>query len=310
MLIFLKKIILLLACILIPAYLLEIYISHKLSNGYRYYFQGDWHDLAGHNSDILFVGNSRTWTQVNPFQVQQALGVRAEIIAADGQDVHFVWEKFKTYIQVNKLPSEVYLQFDPLFVFERNDLYGAYNIQTCFFGGRVDLSSLSDRKGFKWIYYFIPMAAYKPDFLLKVIKNDTLPFGDSFEQKRGFQSRNLKWSGDWLNPERLHIDMNRVSTYVDSFVVFAKQNQIDLYFLYPPQSDVSYRKSMDTTLFLKSAGAYRQKHDFEMGFLNMNHSNVYSDSTLFYNHLHLNARGVDVYMRQLLNDSRAFKRWR
>jgi hypothetical protein len=308
--IFIKKIVLLLACILIPAFLFELYISHKLNNGYRYYFQGDWHDLANHNSDVLFIGNSRTWTQINPFQVQQAIGVSAEIIAADGQDVHFVWEKFKKYIQVNKIPSEIYLQFDPFFVFERNDLFGAYNFQTCFFGGRVDMSSLYNRKGYKWIYFYIPMAAYKPEFLLKVINNDTLPFGDSFEQKRGFQSRNLQWSGDWVNPDKLNIDMDGVSPYVDSFVVFAKQNQIDLYFLYPPQSSISFRKSVDTTLFLKGMESYSRKHDFEIGLLNMNHSIVYEDSSLFYNHLHLNTKGVDVFMRQLLNDSRAFKRWR
>jgi hypothetical protein len=310
MYLFVRKIILLLACILIPAFLFELYISQKLNNGYRYYFQGDWHDLANHNSDILFIGNSRIWSQINPFQVQQKFGISAEIIAADGQDVHFLWEKYKKYMEQNKLPSEIYLQYDPFFVFERNDLYGAYNIQTCFFGGRVDLSSLSNRRGYKSIYCYVPMAAYKPDFLLKVIRNDTLPIGDSFEKRRGFQARNLQWSGDWINPEKLKLDMDAVSPYVDSFVLHAKKNKIDLYFLYPPQSGVSYRKSMDTTHFLKSVGTYRKKYDFEIGFLNMNHSNVYDDSTLFYNHLHLNALGVDVYMRQLLNESRAFQRWR
>lgn len=306
--IFFKKIILLLACILIPAILLELYISNKLNHGYRYYFQGDWHDLANHNSDVLFIGNSRTWVHINPFEVQKRFNIKAEIIASDGQDVHFVWEKFKQYIRNNRVPSEIYLQFDPFFVFERKDLYGDYNIQTCFFGDRVDLSSFSNKKGYNWIYRYIPLVAYDSGFLMKVIKNDTLPLGESFEQTRGFQPKNWTWSGNWEKPAK--IEMQEFSPYVDSFVVYAKQNQVDLYFLYPPQTGVSYRTSIDTTLFLKEVDAYAKKYDFEIDFLNMNHSNMYEDSSIFYNHLHLNTKGVSLFMQQFLNDPCAFKRWR
>jgi hypothetical protein len=307
---FILKIVILLVWIVIPAFIMEIFISSKLDDGYRYYFQGDWHDLKGHNSDILFVGNSRTWLHVDPFEIQDKYHVSAEIIAADGQDVHFVWEKFRQYTRGNKVPGELYLQFDPFFIYERDDLYGALNIQTCYFGGRVDISSLESRRGYIKMYKYLPMIAYQAGFVANVLTGDTISSSESFERTRGFQSRDWQWSGKWQHPENVRVDMNAVSPYIDSFINYAKQNKVYLYFMYPPQSQVSFEKSIRPELFQQKVNEYSSKHSYGIQFLDMNIPGLYNDSTIFYNHLHLNQVGVSKFMQQLIQDDRAFLRWR
>lgn len=307
---FILKLVVLIGVIGMPAFLMEIYISFKLDKGYRYAFQADWHDLKDHHSEILFIGNSRTWLHVDPFVVMQRFNTSAEIIAADGQDVHFLWEKFRQYRRYNKQPREIYLQFDPFFIIERDDLFGASNIQTCFFGNRADLSSLKNRRGYKQIYCYIPMLAYQPGFIAKVLKGDTISSAESFERTRGFQSRDWQWSGRWNQPESVKFEINRVSPYIDSFINYASQHKVQLYFMYPPQSEISYQKSVRPDLVQKKANEYRQKYGPGIIYLDMNIPGSYNDSTIFYNHLHLNRKGVKLFMQQLVEQDSAFLSFR
>src|SRR6476646_4189187 len=110
---FLLKLLLLFLPILLVALGCEFYITKQVNAGKRYYFQADWHDLKNHNSDVLFVGNSRTWVHVDPFAIQNRFHIKCEVIAQDGQGAQILWLKFKQYVNNNKTPREIYLQFDP-----------------------------------------------------------------------------------------------------------------------------------------------------------------------------------------------------
>ena len=160
------------------------------------------------------------------------------------------------------------------------------------------------------MYRYIPMMAYQAGFVAKVLKGDTITSDESFELTRGFQSRNWKWSGNWKQPELFRIEMDLVSPYVDSFINYASRNKVRLYLMYPPQSAVSYAGSVKPAQFHQKVNEYRRKYGHDIHYLDMNTPVLYNDSTLFYNHLHLNSTGVQLFMKDLLENDSTFLSFR
>lgn len=281
----------------------EFYVSRQLLEGKRYYFQADWHDLGGHNSDVVFIGNSRTWTQIDPTQIMDSLGIDCEIIAQDGQTIGFLWLKFKEYLKVNPKPSDVYIQFDPWFIFDREDLYGIDNIRTCFFGDRVDLTQLKDREGYIGLYRFLPTAALDHELMLKIFLKDTISFDSSFEKTRGFISNDVPWSGNWDSIAVRNYDWSTRSSYIDSFMNLFATEKIKVHGYIPPVTNPLREKilNLDTlnTIFFNHVYAHGIR---EANFTDFSNFKVYNDSSLFYNHMHLNRKGVSVFMNQILSD--------
>lgn len=287
----------------------EMWIGSQLKHGKRYFFQGDWHDLANHNSDIIFVGNSRTWVHVDPFFIQKEFNTSCEVVAQDGQDIAIVWLKLKEYLKNNKAPKELYLQFDPFFLKSRDDLFGIDFLRTCFFFDRVDLTSLSQRNGYKSYYRFIPLAAYNWKLMDKIRKNETIDSSESFENTRGAIIQDKQWEGDWLQPETTNIDLIKARTSLDSIVLTCKSHQIKLYAIFSPQSYPSYQRINNIHLLDKEIERLEEISGLEIPFVNFNGAQ-YDDSTFFYNHMHLNRKGVDHWMHDLVNTPELFTRFR
>lgn len=307
---FLLKISIYLFLLLVFALSAEYLITKRVNQGFRYSFQADWHDLKNHNSEILFIGNSRIWVHVDPFAIQEKFRTKCEIIGINGQGPHLLWLKFKEYSQHNIPPKEIYLQFDPFFLQQRQDLYGIQNFSTGFFRDRIDLSSLKPYKGYSDFYRFAPLSAIDFTLLIKVILNDTVSKSDSYESTHGFQRQDKKWNGNWSSTAKTIIDTNNISSYIDSFIVYSKKKNINLYAIYPPQSPVSYRNTLKPDMLLFKISGLSELFQYPVTFIDFNSDSLYSDSTLFYNHMHLNSKGVGVFMKQLINEKEAFRRFR
>ena len=295
-----------LVALMVLAWLTEKLIDQRLANGSRFYFQADWHDLSNHNAEILFVGNSRTYRHVNPFEVEKRLKKKCEIIASSGQTTHLLWLKFKQYLKGNKCPSEVYLQFDPYFIAEINDLYGLDNFRTTFFRDRVDMTSLENYNGYSDYYRYFPLAAVDFDLVRKILLNDTIPARESYEATHGFLGLYKSWSGKWQHPEITELPSQRISNYLDSFAVFCKNNNVKLYLIYPPQSTPSYKLVTNKHLLEEKWKRLETLTHQSIPFVNLNEEHDYSDSTFFFNHIHLNGKGINQYMEDLLTDQRLF----
>ncbi|MFZ4786367.1 MAG: hypothetical protein ACOYLH_12890 [Flavobacteriales bacterium] len=305
----LTKIAVFLLIVYCAGYLAEMWIGKELSSGKRYYFQADWHDLANHQSEILFVGNSRTWVQVDPFYIQNKFNTSCEIIAQDGQDIQVVWLKLKEYLKHNEAPKEIYLQFDPFFLQQREDLFGIDNIRTCFFFDRVDLSSISDHEGYKSYYRFLPLAAYNWELIEKIRKGETVGEKEKFENTRGAIIQDKVWEGDWIHPEAVEVKKEKFGSHLDSLVMACKTHNIKLYAIFSPQSYPSYQQIAHRELIHAELARMREKSGMDIPFIDFNDP-LYNDSTLFYNHMHLNRKGVKIWMDSLVNQPKLFQRFR
>ncbi|MCA9346933.1 hypothetical protein KC960_05585 [Candidatus Saccharibacteria bacterium] len=285
-------------------------ISYRLNQKHQYYVQGDWHMLEGHNSELLFVGNSRTYKHVDPIFLDSALHTTSEVIAQDGQTIDFIWVKFREYTKVNSAPKEIYVQTDHFTLFLHDKLYGIQNISPYFFMKRIDLSDLSTKGGYHSYYTYLPMMAMKFEYIRKMILDDTLK-NYSFKKNRGAELVDQEWSGDWQNTPEVTFDPEHPCLrFIDSFFNYCKTNNVKLNFIFPPMSAPSLKNIKASDRIEQVIAKKSVKYGYPAHYRNYTDTTLYNDSTLFYNHMHMNRRGVKVFMHQLLSDPEIFTSFR
>lgn len=298
---FLSKTILLLSVVMIPFLVVEGIISYRLNNNFVVTLHNDWHALKNHNAEILFIGNSRTWTHVDPKMVSEHTGASCEILAQDSQTINMLWQKFKSYLKVNKKPKEIYVLTDPLFLEKRHDMYRFRCFQSYLFMDRYDLGILKTSDEYRIAYKYLPLVAVREQALGFILNKSTNPI--DYEQTKGFKKFDLDWDKGlrWDQPDTISLFDKEGIAYLDSFRNYCTKEDVRCYFICTPMSYPTYSKN----------GKYRKFTAYlnnEMGlyFSDFN-GELYDDSTLFLDHRHLNARGVDVFMPQLLADTSLFK---
>ncbi len=279
----------------------EQLITYRLKHGFRIAPQNDWHDLENHNSDILFIGSSKVWVEIDPFKVSRKFGVKAETIAQDGQTIDVLWQKFKQYSKVNRKPREIYIQCDPYFTGTSRDLFGFENFKSYFYNDRYNMGVLKNKTGYENYYKHLPLLAVGNQCIRFILNIQT---SETYKKTRGYEPQNLQWIGDWNHPPpNIRFTLSGLN-YLDSFHSFCDKNDIKCYFINFPVSPPSYSVISSYKMFYDSLKA---KH---IQLLNFNNPVIYNDSTLFYNHMHLNEKGANVFMNQFMNDTSVFKTYR
>ncbi|MCB9045024.1 MAG: hypothetical protein H6550_02675 [Chitinophagales bacterium] len=301
---FLANTALFLTIIFLPFLVIEGIVTYKLRNNFVVTLHSDWHTLEGHNSDVLFIGNSRVWTHIDPVAVGYHIGANCEDLAQDGQSVNMLWWKFKEYTKHNKKPKEIYVQADPAFLRICSELYRPHRFRSYMFMDRYDIGPLKQLKGYKPYYKYMPMLAIGKQSVQFITNRTDNIIG--LDTSKGFAAHGGMWveGGDtWSRPGDLRFVNDGSIDYLDSFKNYAEQQGIKCYFIFTPVSYPTYSQ-------MSNSMEYKQVlSEHGINVVDFNDAR-YDDSTLFSNHMHLNAKGVNVFMQQLLSDTTLFRTFR
>lgn len=284
---------------------LEI-IIHKNTKHKRYLIQEDWHCLQNKNYSILLIGNSRVWTQLDTKKISQALNKKAYTLGQDGRHIDVLWAKFKTYIKDNEKPDQVFLQFDPYFISKgltKKTFFGKENYLSYLFFDRLGINHVfKDDYGYHWYDEYLPLVRYVG--YKRILFSHILGKLDSRTDTSGFQYGSMiqtklkespTWKSKWENPLSTDLVFYNIA-YVDSFIIYCNKNKIDLHLFYPPQSWPSYKMVSQKNIVDLNNYAKSKKTDY------YNFNDIkYNDSTLFYNHTHLNFNGIPIFTEDFLN---------
>ena len=104
------------------------------------------------------------------------------------------------------------------------------------------------------------------------------------------------------------IDTNKI-VFLDSLYDITRRYDIDLYLFNPPQTYVSYKNIINQEILGKIVLEKNIKYGRDIIFVDFN-SDKYSNFSVFSNHTHLNKRGSDIFIEDLINDKRFFKQYR
>lgn len=276
---------------------------------HQFQFQEDWHIHHADEHELLFIGNSRTWAQIDIEFLSKKLNKKSYCLAQDGRDSKILFYKFKKYLERNKKPRRLFLQFDPYLVCDCTDgtFYGKKNYLAYLYHDRLGINFLfQHEQGFDKMDVYFPLKRYFSTIgalpiLYKHLTN-TKP-ADFSSYKYGAIPQDRTWtpSSRWTKPERTHCPLN--FHYLDSLVRLCAYKDIQLIFFYPPQSYPSYQQ-VDHAL-VKGLTEYAKRN--QLRYWNYN-GKKYNKIDLFYNHMHLNAKGSKLFTSELIRSIETLNR--
>ncbi len=296
----------LIGVMIIISFLLEMLIE-KNNKEKQYIFHANWHTIVNQNYDKLFIGNSRVWVQINAELISLKTNSKVYNLTQDGRGANILWYKFKNYLKYNTPPKEIFLQFDNKFISNiyKNTFYSQENYLTYIYHDPLKLNKLfQEEYGFSDYETYIPLIRY---FRYKEILYSHLTGHQNYDwhniktYKYGFDAMDLTWNANnswksiWNNPSTKQYNTNNLK-YIDSFRIYCNANNIKLHLFHPPQSYTSFKKTGQNSR--KILSQYILKYNLEFQDFN---SNIYNDSTLFYNHTHLNRKGSKIFTDQIIN---------
>lgn len=292
------------------------YVIRQNTKDTQYFIQGDWHIRHKDTLDVLFVGNSRTWVQVDAELFSKETHTNSYCLSQDGRDSKLIWRKFKKFLELNNKPRYVFLQFDPSMTIEAglNQLtfYGKENYITYLFFNNLGINDIfKEEKGFHTYDEYIPLVryiGYSKLFMRHLFKRvvvDSPKLTDNYQTfKYGTYPRELKFGAlsnkvHWYEPK---IANGRIVTrYIDSIKAICDRENIKMIWYFPPQSYISYEKIDSLQLKVMDSCLERDKPLF----WNFN-SERFNDSSIFYNHWHLNKTGAEKFTRQLIDSFKLY----
>ena len=279
----------------------EKIIASNIENN-QFQLQEDWHVRHKEINEFLFIGNSRTWVQVDAEMLTKTLHKKCYCLAQDGREAKVLYWKLKTYLLYNKKPKEIVIQFDPYFIVHRNGgtFYGKKNYLGYIFGDKLKINQIFKSEiGFNNYDEFVPLIRYfntesALSILFHHLFGNPLSQSNSFKYGSELQSKEWQTSSRYLDPAETNSELN--FNYVDSIVNLCKSIKIEPILIYPPQSFSSYKKVNQKNI--EQLQNFSQRRGLK--FWNFNSPN-YDDSTMFYNHMHLNRFGAKIFTSQLLD---------
>lgn len=285
-------------------------IIKKNTQKTQFMFHADWTSKVNENYQILFVGNSRVWAHINTELISEKTKLKAYNLTQNSKSIKFLWYKFKNYLNHNQPPKDLYIQFDNKFI---SDLYKKpwpekENFLTYVYKDPLNLKKLfQEEVGFTEYDFYIPLIRYygHPSILYSHLSGKT---NCDLQHKKksyiyGYEGQKAFWnefkSADepntpWNYPVKKDYNTQHLN-FADSFRIYCSLNNVKLHLFYPPISYSSYNiiSKKNKEELLNYITKYQiDYHDFN--------SKIFNDSTLFYNHTHLNSVGSAIFTSLLI----------
>jgi len=265
--------------------------------------QEDWHVKHDDTIDALFIGNSRIYQMVDIPYIESKTKLNYYSLSQGSRNSKILYYKYLEYLKRNNKPKYVFLQFDPFFCgmdLTKGTFNGKQSYLAYLYHDRLGINHLfKEEKGFSILEEYIPLLRYfksgiKGPYMLVSHLFNLKPYKKELF-KDGVEVENKNWdkSTSWSNPEVPNFVLN--FNYIDSFRSICKSKNIHLILIYPPQSKPSYKKTDTSVLNL----FMNYSNDKKVELWNFN-DDKYDNSQLFYNHMHLNRKGVNEFRSDLV----------
>lgn len=259
------------------------------------------------NSDILIYGSSRALYHFNPKIIEDSLNKSAYNFGIDGHTFDLQYLRHLEYLKYNKKPKTIILSVDIGTLTKRKELYNQDQFLPYMLFNKDIKKYTVSYTGYNFLDYEIPFIRYfgkngviKTCFSTLINQNKIKKF-----RNKGFHANKKRWNDDFekakksISSYKINLDRDNISLF-EKFIVECKQNNIELIFIYAPeyyeaQKFIDNKKEV-VEIYTDYARKYHILYiDYSEGIISKNRN-------LFYNAMHLNDVGADVFTRQLTVD--------
>lgn len=312
---FLIKFLLFILPLVLIAYSADVFISKQLkkSNSYTGGEYTTWNAILDGkvNADIVIYGSSRAWEHIDPNMIADSFHTSVYNLGIDG---HTFWLQYLRHTQLLKFNSKPKLIIHSLDIFTLNKGKDLYNpdqfLPYMLFNNEIKNATLC-YNGYQYLDYEIPLLRYygKTDALKNTIKLYKDPLSDTVIRINGFQGKEQTWNTDF---EKVKEKMDFFDAKYDSasiglferYLNECKSNNIKVVFVYTPEyfEGRKFIKNKDKLMAIYTMFSKK----FDIPFLDYTDDPISYQKKYFYNVLHLNKTGAELFTTKLIDTLKTF----
>lgn len=250
------------------------------------------------DADIVIMGNSRALTQVNPHILDSILEVDSYNLGIDGSSINRQIRKYHLFREYNKKPKLIIQNIDHISMiyyvgYEREQFYP-------YFWNKSMRREFVATEPFSIWDKYMPLYRYYHN----LHKHDMVGLITSTNHRmsKGYMEKDLLWDGAKFRKVKSTQFTNHEQTekMFDEYLAQAKAEGIKVVFMYSPVYIGLTRKVLNPQEMHDKYQEYADKYDIPI--LDYTYMDICYDTTYFYNAMHVNKKGAEIFSDTLAKD--------
>lgn len=293
-------------------YPIDIFLSYHLKK--TSVFSGEyevWNDIYNGKIDaeIEIIGSSRAFVHIDPEIMLDNLGLTSYNFGVDGHKFLSQNYRHTKFIKHNKKPKYILVSLDLLTLTNSKELFNMEQFLP-YLLWNFELSRVyNENQAYSSFDYILPLVRYlkfSNSFTKKKVYSKILNPSNKL-RKNGYKGQDYKWNQDF---SKLKAKQNEFNVMLDTsmlnlfqqFIVTAKKEKIPLIFVYTPEyiEGQQFVKNRAEVINLYEELALKNN----IYFLDYSKNEICYQQDKFYNTMHLNKTGAEIFTKMLSEDLR------
>jgi hypothetical protein len=308
---FLIKIIVFSILLISGAFILDAMIDKGLKKTGVGEFQ-TWNDIffSKINSNVIISGSSRAWVHISPEILDSVLHVNSYNLGIDGYPFNMEYVRYKIFEKYNPKPKLIIQGADFNILSKRKDAYQKGQFLPYLHENLLqqELKEI----GFTEFDFYIPAVTYHGEFigiyrgLREFVGEKHFPA----DRYKGYCGQNREWDGSQLekilsNDSIISNVETEIVQLFDSFLNHCEKNDIKVILVFTPQYIKATEFTKNKDEIIEIYHSFSKKYDIP--FLDYSYDSLCYDTAYFYNAMHLNKKGAELFSLKLANDIKTQK---
>lgn len=277
----------------------DLLVSHRLKSRIHL-SRGElhtWYDIyqGAIDADIAIYGSSRAWVQIDPTIIKEVVGKETYNLGVDGFPFPMQLYRHQEYFENNKHPKEIVLCVDWFSLTKRNDLYNEIQFLPYMLFNFEFYNQFKEYEGVNFAKTTIPFYRYLGDMdLYKELFNESHIY-----RVKGYKGIDKEFKNANLAPVEINIDAEVVKAF-KGFIEELKEENIKLTLVIAPFYIEGQDRVINKDEHLEVISSISQ--EYKLPLLDYTQDSLSYTQDLFYNNMHLNKKGAELFSSKLALD--------
>ena len=291
----------------------DLWISKTLAKS-ESYAMGDakvWQDiLEGEvNDDLLIYGSSRAWRHFDPEFIEAQTGLSAYNYGVDGHSFDIQYLRHELHLKHNKAPKAIIYSVDYNTLNMPSGLYNHEQFLPFFYLDVLFNQYTKKYVNFSFTDYNVPLLRYSGEKkAISYFVKELIGWPQKKMRIKGFGTHHGDWNSDYEKARSkkggVYKDINNENVRrFDSFLMEARSKDISVILMYTPEHVLGQELIANREEIVKIFDSLSTKN--KIPFFDYSKDAMNSNKAYFYNSLHLNAKGVNVFNTLFIEDLKA-----
>lgn len=295
------------------AYPADLFISKILrsSNNFAHLEYPDWNDIfkGRIHANVIIYGSSRAWMHIDPQMISDSLKTTAYNLGIDGHNFGLQYLRHREFMKYNQKPKVIIHSLDLSTLTTNRDLYNSEQFLPYMLGNKDLKKSLLTYNGFRPVDFDLPLIRYYGQYsaIKEVIGQYTGLDANLPRRIHGFEAQDKIWDGKFdkikktLKASYVKLDPQKVRLF-ESYLMECRQKNIQVIFVQTPEYIEGQAFDINREEIMGRLKAIARKYDIP--FLSYSKDSLCYDKKYFFNAMHLNKKGAELFNAKLVNDLR------